>query len=282
MNIKEIAYKLMALRESMSAFILTGKLRESIGFDGYGEALARRWIVPDQEGSGMVQVSNHLGTVAEIRQLAEDYIKEEECTFCHKSGDECKCKKCPDCKKANCTCDSACESRIDEKVMSYTTFTKGNEKYHYNDRGEYVKGEAKKEDRDRSSPVASNEPKKAKSESAHFIATSHAFRPKLMLNEIATMGLGNPDRLGTQPSAMAASQPLEPTQQPTVATPAHKEPVNIGSSVRVVQDGKTYVGRISAVKSDGKFSISFGADKPAVQRDYDKTEVTPVADAVTK
>ena len=225
MNIKEIAYKLMALRESMSAFILTGKLRESIGFEGYGEALARRWIVADQEGSGMVQVSNNLGTVAEIRLLAEEYLKEEECTFCHKSGDECKCQKCPDCKKANCKCESL-------------------------------------------SSVA---------ESAHLVATAHAFRTKPSLNEIATMGLGNPDRLGTPPTQPSVSQPPAPTQQPTTASPAHTQPVNVGSNVRVVQDGKTYVGRISAVKSDGKFSISFGGpEQPAVQRDYDKTEVTPV------
>ena len=231
MNIKEIAYKLMALRESMSAFILTGALRESIGFEGYGEALARRWIVADQEGSGMVQVSNNLGTVAEIRLLAEEYLKEEECTFCHKSGDECKCQKCPDCKKANCKCESL-------------------------------------------SNVA---------ESAHLVATAHAFRTKPSLNEIATMGLGNPDRLGTPPTQPSVSQPPAPTQQPTTASPAHTQPVNVGSNVCVVQDGKTYVGRISAVKSDGKFSISFGGpEQPAVQRDYDKTEVTPVADAAVK
>jgi hypothetical protein len=173
MNIKEIAYKLMALRESMSAFILTGALRESIGFEGYGEALARRWIVADQEGSGMVQVSNHLGTVAEIRQLAEEYIKEEECTFCHKSGDECKCQKCPDCKKANCKCESL-------------------------------------------SSVA---------ESAHLVATAHAFRTKPSLNEIATMGLGNPDRLGTPPTQPNVNPPR--TDPAAAAAPPPTQASNV-------------------------------------------------------
>lgn len=223
MNIKEIAHKLMALREGMSAFIMSGQLREQLGFDGYGEALARRWIVADQEGSGMVQVTNALGTVAEMRQLAEEFLKEEgeECTFCHKKGSECTCTKCPECKKANCKCESLRESAI--------------------------------------------------------VAQAHAFRNRPTLTEIATMGLGNPDRLGT-PSA----QPSVNTPPPSsTATASRKEPVNVGSSVRVVQDGKSYVGRIAAVKSDGKFEVSFGGpDKPAVQRDYDQTEVTPVGEEV--
>jgi len=229
MNIKEIAHKLMTLRESTASFIMSGKLREELGFDGYKASLANGWIVPDQEGSGMVQITNHLGTIAEIRQLSEEFTKEEgkECTFCHKVGGECVCKKCPDCKKANCTCENLRECAM--------------------------------------------------------IAQAHACRTKATLTEIATMGLGNPDRQGTpQAQPNTGSTPPQPTAQPTTASPSNTQPVNVGSNVRIVQDGKTYVGRISAVKSDGKFSISFGNEKPAVLRDYDKTEVTPVADAVTR
>lgn len=291
MNIKKIAHQLIALRERMSAFIMSGQLRETLGYDGYGEALARRWIMPD-ESSGMIQVTSHLSTVAEMRQLSEEYISEETCTFCHKVGDECKCQKCPTCKKANCACESVKES---EKKVAWTTYKEGNDVYHLDDTGKRRKGEAPK------SKPAEPKPVKPSGETEFFtrkdwqvksppsaresaiIATAHAMRNRPTLTEIATMGLGNPDRLGTQPSAMAPSQPITPSQQPTSATPAHKEAVNVGSNVRIVQDGKTYVGRISAVKSDGKFVVSFaGADKPAVVRDYDKTEVTPVADNVTK
>ena len=231
MNIKEIAHKLMALREGMAAFIMSGQLREELGYEGYGEALARRWIMADQEGSGMVQITNHLGTVAEIRQLSEEYLREEgkECTFCHKKGSECACKKCPTCKESNCTCESVRES-------------------------------------------------------ASIIAQSHAMRQKMSLREIATLGLGNPERTGTPPTLPSVSQPSSPASTPasTTAAPPREQAVNVGSSVRIVQDGKTYVGRIDAVKSDGKFSISFGGERPAVDRTYDKTEITPVADAVTK
>jgi hypothetical protein len=229
MNIKEIAHKLIALREGMAAFIMSGQLREELGYEGYGEALARRWIMADEEASGMVQITNHLGTVAEMRQLSEEFVKEEgeECEFCHKKGKECTCTKCSDCGKANCKCESVREAAI--------------------------------------------------------LAQAHAARPRLNLREIATMGLGNPDRQGTPPAQPNVDQPLSPTAQPTTATPARTEPVNIGSSVRVVQDGKSYVGLIKAVGQDGKFEVSFGGpDKPPVARTYDKSEVTPVTNAVQK
>jgi hypothetical protein len=226
MNIKEIASKLIALRERMSAFIMSGELREQLGYEGYGEALRRHWITPDQEGSGMITLTNNLGTVAEMRQLAEEFVKEEgkECMFCHKKDGECTCKKCPDCGKANCACESLRETAL--------------------------------------------------------LAQAHAQRSKLSLREIATMGLGNPDRLGTQPAQPNVGQTPAPNPPAsTTAAPPVQQPMNVGANVRVVQDGKTYVGRVSAVNPDGKFQISFGPDRPAVDRTYDKTEVTPVADA---
>lgn len=49
--------------------------------------------------------------------------------------------------------DSVHNPEIAEAVMSYTTFRKGNEVWHYNDRGDYVRGEPNKYDRQRSSRV---------------------------------------------------------------------------------------------------------------------------------
>jgi hypothetical protein len=52
--------------------------------------------------------------------------------------------------------------------------------------------------------------------------------------------------------------------------------VNVGSDVKVVQDGREYVGKVSQVKPDGKVAVSFAGEKPAAARDYDNTEITPV------
>jgi hypothetical protein len=98
MNINEIAKALLDLREKrMSSYIMSGELREALGFEGYGEAIRRRWIMADESGSGMVTVTNHLTTVNEIRTLAQ------ECT-CKGCGDsDCTCK----CKDGKCTCKKA-------------------------------------------------------------------------------------------------------------------------------------------------------------------------------
>ncbi|MGV0949095.1 MAG: hypothetical protein ACOYB3_00175 [Azonexus sp.] len=77
----------------MTGFIMAGVLREELGFEGYGEALRRRWIEADMDQSGMVTISNNLGVIESIRQLAA----------------ECK-DKCGTCGKASCKCDGRCDS----------------------------------------------------------------------------------------------------------------------------------------------------------------------------
>jgi hypothetical protein len=287
MNIKKIAHTLIALREGMSAFIMSGTLREELGFEGYGEALKRGWIQPDQESSGMVTITNNLGTVAEMRQLAEEYLREDnKCPKCGSGMEYCKCEKCPKCKHVECTCEGTNESHSGN-VMSFSTFIKGNTKYHYNEKGDYVAGEAPRDRREEASPVTPKEPVQVKkpwyseSNDSAPLAQMHAFRTKLSLREISTMGIGNPERQATMPAQPSVRGTTTPTSQPPAA-PGRQEPVNVGSNVRIVQDGKTYVGRIDAVKSDGKYTISFGGERPPVDRTYDKTEVTPVTDTVTK
>lgn len=226
MDINDIAKRLIQLREqSRSGLMMAGMLREELGFDGYGEAIRRRWLVPDESGSGMISVTNHLGTVAEIRQLAS----EAKAT-------------CPGCKDGECTCmckDGKCSCK--EKMESVQ-------------------------------------------EDAHFIATSHAFRQKPAVNEYATMGLGRTGDapvtpvvgLGKEHSTPAVSAP---PAAPSAAAPeaVRQAPVAVGSDVRVVENGKQYIGKVSGVKPDGKYSVSFAGDKPTVARDYDKAEVSPLA-----
>ena len=237
MNIKEIASKLIGIRENkMSSFIMSGQLREELGFEGYGEALRRRWIMADMEGSGMIQITNHLGTVAEMRELAEEFAKE--------------CKdRCGSCGKNKCGCSGRCDSCKGEKC------------------------------------TCTNESKQPVSESAH-LAVAHAMRTKQTLDEIATLGLGRqPDSAGTPvaglgaTSAPAAPAAGAPISRPDPASPTRPQSLDIGTDVNVVENGKTYAGKVSQVKPDGKVRISFGGEKPSAERDYDKSEVTPLANA---
>lgn len=104
MNINEIAQRILTLRETrMTGYIMAGVLREELGFDGYGEALRRRWIEADMEQSGMVTITNNLGKVEEIRQLAAEC--KDRCGTCGKN--QCNCEgRCDSCKGEKCACES--------------------------------------------------------------------------------------------------------------------------------------------------------------------------------
>jgi len=104
MTINEIAKRLLDLRENrMTGFIMAGVLREELGFEGYGEALRRRWIEADMEQSGMMTISNNLNVIGEIRQLAAEC--KAKCGTCGK--EKCSCEgRCDSCKGEKCTCES--------------------------------------------------------------------------------------------------------------------------------------------------------------------------------
>lgn len=331
MNIEEIAAKLVAMRETqMTAFVMTGVLREELGFEGYGEALRRRWIQADEEMSGMVQITNNLGVIAEMRALAEEFKLKAKCKC---NGETCKCG----CKEGKCSCpgEKSMESIISEMmdvgiprtpvpsgpVTTWERFLPRLQQYFRTDpqvaknaqsigvtpdelfkqhEAEMRKQFEKTMTRRRAggmSPVESpgygqspienpDYPMESLREAAHMLAQGHAFRQKQTLAEIATLGLGRqPDSAGTpivglgaqsaQPAAPAATAPV---QAPNPASPSSPQMLGIGADVRVVEAGKTYVGKVSQVKPDGKMQISFGGEKPANVRDYDKSEVSP-ADA---
>jgi hypothetical protein len=233
MNIKEIAAKLIDMREhKMSSFIMSGQLREELGFEGYGEALRQRWIMADEDGSGMIQITNNLGAVAEMKRLAEEFAKEEVCSVCKKEG--CKCK----CKGGKCVC----KCTTDESVRSLRECAE--------------------------------------------IAVHHANRTKMTLAEIATMGLGRqPDSAGT-PVVGLGAQSAQPSATPAATTTAAADTssapsarpsaLSLNSPVSIVQDGKSYVGKVSQLAGN-KIRISFTGEQPKNVRDYDASEVTPVA-----
>ena len=126
-NLNEIARKLLALREkSTSGYAMSGQLREELGFEGYGEALRRRWIMADESGSGMVTVTNHLNSVEEIRQLASENkecckgCKDEECTCMCKDG-KCVCKKKMESLEESAHSISAAHALRNQVVVEYSS-----------------------------------------------------------------------------------------------------------------------------------------------------------------
>lgn len=109
MTINEIAQRILTLRETrMTGYIMAGVLREELGFEGYGEALRRRWIEADMEQSGMVTITNNLGMVEEIRKLANEAKK-----CCCKDG-KCECG----CKDGKCTCESVAPVKEDAHFLA--------------------------------------------------------------------------------------------------------------------------------------------------------------------
>lgn len=68
--LSEIASTLLSRRATLSSYVPTGQVRQDIGVDGFQEAVRRTWLVPDVE-SGEVHITNHLGTLAEMKRIAE-------------------------------------------------------------------------------------------------------------------------------------------------------------------------------------------------------------------
>jgi hypothetical protein len=74
----EIAKSLLDRRNRMNPIVLPGEIRSAIGVEGVAEALKRRWLLPDLEDSGFLRVTNDLGVIESMRQLAQ--VKPEQYT----------------------------------------------------------------------------------------------------------------------------------------------------------------------------------------------------------
>lgn len=90
MKINQVAKTILDLREGrQSSILMQGELRSAIGAEGFAEAVNRGWVVPDVEGgSGMLNVTSHLGVIDEMRQLAESQDEGHDCDEL-KKGEEC-------------------------------------------------------------------------------------------------------------------------------------------------------------------------------------------------
>jgi len=71
------------------------------------------------------------------------------------------------------------------------------------------------------------------------------------------------------PRPQAAATPTTPSD-PKTTTP------QIGDDVMVAEQDKTFTGKVASVAQDGRIRISFGSDKPTMNRDYGFNEVRVV------
>lgn len=120
------------------------------------------------------------------------------------------------------------------------------------------------------------------------VCTQHAFRNAAplseasVLSEIAAPGTGRPS-----PGFVQAAAPATPTAPVTPAAPAGApaaaptgggaQPSGaVGEDVSVVQDGRTYQGKIASV-NNGRYRLSFGGPERPADREYGQNEINRVA-----
>lgn len=92
-----------------------------------------------------------------------------------------------------------------------------------------------------------------------------------VIQEMMTPGTGHDS---------AASSPAAPPKPAAPASPtsARPESPEVGDSVIVTQEGKTYTGVVGSMK-DGRYTVSFGTDKPSRPMEYRPEQVRLVSKA---
>jgi len=110
---------------------------------------------------------------------------------------------------------------------------------------------------------------------SHKIAVSHSLRERGMLSELMAPMTGHDNSAPFRPQ-----QPHTPTAPATTAPSAPAAPggaasggMGVGDEVLVAENGRTYTGTIGAVGQDGKYKVTFGNEKPPMNRDYGTNEL---------
>ena len=103
---------------------------------------------------------------------------------------------------------------------------------------------------------------------------------QFIIKEEATLGLGNTDgnsapTLGvgaTSKAPATPAAPVAPAPTPTApATPGAK--LAVGTDATVVENGKTYTGKVKSVSADGKYTLEFTGEKPSTSKVYEAGEI---------
>lgn len=102
------------------------------------------------------------------------------------------------------------------------------------------------------------------------LAMRHAQR---RIDEIAAPATGKPA------PTMGNPAPAPAPSAPPPADPTKPSGFGVGDDVMIAQEGKTYTGKVASVTPQGRYRLSFGPDRPGMDRDYEANEVRHVGDA---
>jgi len=275
MTPKEIAQVILTVRENrMSSYIMPGELREKLGFEGYSEALRRRWLIADSDVSGMVQVTNILAVVEELRQIAE-------------------CEPCAPSPGAVKYGTPGTGNPVEYPSGNANDHKMGEEKPKSEDKGEAVKktfsaggdggspvdypsGESTEQKMGTESGGSEDKGeavKKTWSNEAARYTLAHAGRSRT-LHEIAPPATGKPAVTFT---------PARPATTPNAT--GRPNDAQVGDQVIVASEGQTYTATVARRSPDGTFNLSFGEKGPRDgQRPYkaEEFQVAGVAAPATR
>lgn len=83
----------------------------------------------------------------------------------------------------------------------------------------------------------------------------------------------------TRPGGATSSAPPvmpRPPAPPTGTVNPEQDRPKIGDDVMVAEENKTFTGKVASIAQDGRMRISFGSEKPRMDRDYGFGEVRVV------
>lgn len=96
----------------------------------------------------------------------------------------------------------------------------------------------------------------------------------------AGFGVGGGSNGGIGGGGVGGAAPMMPRPQPaSPTTPPDKRNPQIGDDVMLADEGQTYTGKVSTVGQDGRYRLSFGNNKPRMDREYGPEEIRLVGQA---
>lgn len=279
-SIQELAQTLLKRRSAASPMVMPGELVSLVGPDGMQEALQRRWVIPISE-TGHLQLNTATAIMADMDAIAAQAeapvsqpetikVSEAHGMYGEMPRDDQDC--CPNCgghrKGFQC---GKCGTRS-HKASADACPACGADAHSIQCR---ECGCCPCDSDSDGSHLATAIPEAKSFGDAHGYAIGHSLRPK-RIHELMSPATGHDSgSLTGAPASTNKPQPTNPTAPPT--SPANKAP-GIGDSVMVADQGKSYTGTVQST-NNGKYKVSFGAQKPAVDREYAVNELRSLSSA---